>query len=153
GKKIKKQIIPNDWGAQVSLLLQVDESTALNPGIAITKPLENAITHFSNGNVTTPQSFSMGLGGTLSSSATRIDKFDPYYSIAFLKKKPTKDSPCIPKNDPYLMNREIPASSSPLIQSNLGIQKWLTEAMFTNIFLPSVGSSASPNKDAPDTVS
>jgi hypothetical protein len=153
GRRIQKPILPDDWGAQISLLLQVDEAAALNPGVALTKPLENAISRFPSGNVTTAQSFSLGLGGTLSSSSTRIDKFDPYYPISFLRKPQTKDSVCIPENDPYLRNGEIPSLSSPLlIQSDLGIKKWLTEAMFVNALLPSVDSSSSPNKDAPDTV-
>ncbi|UDL87315.1 hypothetical protein LGH82_19190 [Mesorhizobium sp. PAMC28654] len=152
GKKTRKQIIPDEWGAQVSLSLQVDESTALNPGVSITQPLKNATTVFSNGTVTSPQSFSLGLGGVLSSTATRIDKFDPYYSIAFLKTPMTKDSVCHPENDPFLKNHETPSSSSPLIQSDLGIEKWLTEAMFTNSALPSHDSAGSPNNVKPDTV-
>jgi hypothetical protein len=153
GRRIRKPIIPDQWGAQISLLLQVDEAGALNPGVALTEPLRNAITPFSNGNVTSPQSFSLGLGGTLSSTATRIDKFDPYYPIAFLRKPDTKDSPCYPQNDPFLANGQVPASSSLLLQSDLGIDRWLEEAMFTNVFLPSVNPGASKNKDTPDTVS
>jgi hypothetical protein len=148
GRTTRKQIIPDDWGAQVSLLLQVDESTALNPGVAFTEPWQNAIVHFANGNITSPQSFSLSAGATLSSTATRIDKFDPYYTIAFLKIPQTKESVCIPGNDPFVKNNETPASSSPLIQSELGISKWLAEAMFTQALLHSVGSGS-----APDTVS
>jgi hypothetical protein len=108
GKKTPQLIIPDDWGAQVSLALQVDESTALNPGVAITEPWENAILHFGNGNITAPQSFSLAAGGTLSSTATRVDKFDPYYTIAFLRIPETKKSVCKPDRDPFVMNGEIP---------------------------------------------
>ena len=154
GRKKQIPILPDNWGAQVSLVFQVDESSAANPGVALTKPLENAITRFGSGNVTTAQSFSLGLGGTLSSSATRIDKFDPYYSIKYLAKPNTDKSVCLPHNDPYLRVGEVPSASSPLlIQSELGIEKWLTEAMFTNALLASDDAGNSPNKDAPDTVS
>lgn len=156
GKRKQVPILPDNWGAQVSLVFQVDESSSANPGVALTKPLENAITRFDSGNVTAGQSFSLGLGGTLSSTATRIDKFDPYWSIAYLAKPYRKDRQgvCFPDKDPYLLNRETPSSSSPLlIQSELGIEKWLTEAMFTNTLLASEDAKNSPNKDAPDTVS
>jgi len=148
GRFSRVQIIPDDWGAQISLLLQVDESIAINPSVAITEPWQNAILHFSSGNITSPQSLSLSAGATLSSTATRIDKFDPYYTIAFLRRPATKDSPCIPENDPFVKNNETPAKSSPLIESELGITKWLTEAMFTQSLLHSEGSGSSP-----DTVS
>src|SRR4051794_17388873 len=80
-QKIKNvQFLPDDWGAQVSISLQVDESTALNPGVALNTVKPNAVTSFpGEPSVTTPQSFSLGFGGTGSATATRIDKFNPYY--------------------------------------------------------------------------
>src|ERR1700676_1397346 len=54
----KKGILPLAWGAQVSLSLQVDESAALNPGVAFNRVMPNAINVFGPGNtVTTSQSF------------------------------------------------------------------------------------------------
>jgi hypothetical protein len=134
-------LIPSNWGAQVSLSLQVDESSALNPGVALNQVMPNAIKAFGVGNtVTTQQSFNIGFGGTISSTATRTDKFDPYYSIAFLMRRDTSNSICFPENDPFTKLGWQPASSSPFIlESDLGIKKWLLGAMFSNVLLPSEG--------------
>jgi hypothetical protein len=67
------QAIPDDWGAQITLSLQVDETSQLNPGATISKPLGGT------------DLFSIGLGATLSSQATRIDKYYSYYSAPQLK--------------------------------------------------------------------
>jgi hypothetical protein len=129
-------LIPQDWGALISLSLQVDESSALNPGISLNAPLANSKALFPS--VTTPQSYSFGLGGTLSSTASRTDKFNPYYSIEFLMKPKTRDSVCRPENDPFTNIPWTPAASSPfIIESDLGIKDWLVGAMLTNDLLPS----------------
>lgn len=134
----KKGIIPPKWGAQVSLSLQVDESSALNPGLTFDELISS--------------SFSLGLGGTLSSTASRIDKFNPSWSIAYLMRPDTPHSVCKAGNDPFEQLRWKPASSSPFIlESDLGIKEWLHGAMFTDVLLHSVGSSGGDPK--PDTVS
>ncbi|MBR0793752.1 hypothetical protein JQ631_32120 [Bradyrhizobium manausense] len=144
-----KSLIPSDWSAQVALSLQVDETTSLSPGVTFNKVLEDAVTTFGVQTVTTSQSFNLGLGGTLKSTATRIDKFNPEYSVAFLSKAPTSaDYICDPKrpeNDPFRRIGWVPPSSSPfLIESDLGIEKWLLGAMFVNNLLP---SDVLPKKD------
>lgn len=123
---VKRQFIPNNYVAQISLSFEVDESGGLNPGVSLISPLANS------------QSFSLGLGGTLSSTASRIDKFDPTYSVSSLMIEPGPEAICNPKKDPYYGS----TSSSPLIVDDLGIQSWLEDAMWTNIFIP---STASPN--------
>jgi hypothetical protein len=138
--KLKRRLfIPADWGAQLSLSLQVDESTSLNPGVALNTTKPNAVTTFVGfPPVTTPQSSSLGFGGTLSSTATRVDKFNPYYSVADLMVEPTGASVCNPENDPFKLKGESPSSSSPfLVLSDLGVGQWLEDAMWTNIFIPS----------------
>src|ERR1700722_16591455 len=70
-------LLPHDWGASVSITLQVDESTALNPGLALNVPLANATSTFGvvqgagktimPPTTSTPQSFSLGFGATISS--------------------------------------------------------------------------------------
>jgi len=144
-----KQPLPPDWGAQVSLSLQVDESAALNPGITFNQVLPNAIKAFGPANtVTTPQSFNLGFGATLSSTATRVDKFDPYWSIAFLMIRDTAGSACKKVNGEYVNDlfKQLgwtPASSSPFIlESDLGIEEWLEGAMMVDYLLHSVGASA-----------
>jgi hypothetical protein len=129
-------LFPPNWIAEVVLSLQVDESVSLNPGLSLNQTMANAVTVFGVGNtVTTPQSFSLGFGATLSSTATRIDKFNPQYSIAFLSQPASKYSVCINGNDPL---ESIAPSSSPFqIESNLGIKEWLVGALLVNSYLPS----------------
>jgi hypothetical protein len=131
-------MIPSDWIAQLSLSLEVDESSALSPGVTFNQVMANSIKTFGVGNtVTTPQSFNLGFGATLSSTATRTDKFDPTYSIAWLILPNTQHDICIQKNDIFYATGVVPAQSSPLIVSDLGIEKWLLGAMLTENLLPS----------------
>jgi hypothetical protein len=148
--------LPVDWKALVSLSLEVDESASLNPGLALNVPLANAMSTFGVINktpvtTTTPQSFSVGFGGTLSSTATRIDKFDPSYTIRELLSDPPSGytSMCDDQDqDPFIANKINPAKSSLLISSDLGIRNWLFGAVFTNVYLPSaVGPPAPTKKD------
>ena len=70
------------WGAKVSLSLAVDVKDNLSPGLSFTHPLENAISVFHrNGNVTTPQNRSVGLGFTWSGDATRTETLGFFYSV------------------------------------------------------------------------
>jgi uncharacterized membrane protein YgcG len=141
-----QSLIPPGWIAQVVLSLQVDESVSLNPGLSLNEVMRNSVRAFGVGNtVTTPQSFSLGFGATLSSTATRIDKFNPQYSIAFLAKPETKDVVCKRENDPFTRIGWTTPSSSPfLIESDLGIKDWLLGAMVVNDLLPSDTASPPP---------
>ena len=149
--RYRQRMIPDGWIAQLSLSLQVDESAALNPGITFNQLLPNAVKAFGVGNtVTTAQSSSLGFGGTLSSTATRTDKFDPTYSIAWLMRPIEPYSSCHPENDIFLKNHLVPAQSSPfLIESDLGIEKWLMGAMLAEDLLPSQPPVPSPKPKPP----
>ena len=149
----RQPLLPDDWSAQISLLLQVDESTSFNPGVAFTFPFANQVTNFANGAVTSPRSFTFGFGGTLSSVGTRIDKFDPLYTIAWLRQPQTSESICYEKNDPFVSSPNSTTYRSFILQSELGLDKWLKDALFTNIFLKSSDPATSPTKDTPDTIS
>ena len=149
GKKTTVQpgLIPSDWGALIALSLQVDESSSLTPGVTLNTVLPNNTKVFgpgSSGTVTTSQSRNVGFGATLSSTATRIDKWNPSYSIEFLNDPYEPGSVC--QTDPLLRAlRDVradatPARSSPfIIESDLGIKDWLLGAMFVNDLLPSEG--------------
>jgi hypothetical protein len=153
---VTKPLLPDNWGAQISLLLQVDESTSFNPGVAFTFPFASEVTQFQHGTVTTPRSFSFGFGGTLSSVGTRIDKFDPFWTIGWLRQPRTSESICFEENLlklPFDWSQYGMRSGSFILQSELGIDKWLKDALFTNVLLNSTDPATSPNKDAPDTVS
>jgi hypothetical protein len=100
----------------MQLSLGVDESISLNPGVAFTQLLSNAMRIFGvfptlNGgttlnSVTAAQSFTLGLGGTLSREAIRTDKFNTYYSVKELVLR--KSSICQDDGNPD-------ASSGPFI--------------------------------------
>jgi hypothetical protein len=148
---LREARIPEEWGAQLSLTLQVDETTSLNPGVTLNTSYPTVISYPAKAvtplgmlaATTTSQSFGLGFGATLSSTATRQDKFDPYYSMKTLKKPIDKlsvcyDGPPYTKNDPFLTEGWTPASSSPfVVESDLGITEWLIGAMQFSHVLPS----------------
>jgi hypothetical protein len=153
--------IPKGWGVQMQLTLEVDETVSLSPGVTFTQLLPNVMKIFGvfpNNNpnsVPVTQFFSLGFGGTLSSDAHRIDKFNTYYSIKNLKDH-AHDAPCQidgkpdPQKDPFLLDGWTPAESSPLlIESDLGLKNWLVGAMAFDFALP----STSPQPSAPSTSS
>jgi len=153
-KTTKVWFLPQEWIAQVSLSLQVDESTSLNPGVALNTIQPNAVTNFPGaGSVTTPQSFSLGLGATASATATRIDKFNPSYTIASLMIRPGKESVCRDENDPFERKGIRPAKSSPLVLSDLRIREWLDNAMFVNWAINSTSRAPASGQIKPDTIS
>jgi hypothetical protein len=156
GQYVVEPFLPDNWGVQISLLIQVDEVTAFNPGIGVTEPFSNVVTVFNNGNVTTPRSFFFGLGATVSATSTRIDKFNPYYTVEYLRRKETPQSTCIEQNDPFRKDHVSISTSSLLIANDLKaeIDRWLHDAMFTTRALPSYDpSNAMSNGQVPDTVS
>jgi len=140
-KPFARYIIPPDFLAQISLSFQVDESSSLSPGVSLITTLPNAITTFGKGipPVSTGQSRSIGFGGTLSSTATRIDKFVPSWSVSYLMIPDGPNSPCTdPKNDPFRRIHWEPDFSSPfIIEGDLGIQDWLVGATIVNTFIAS----------------
>jgi len=181
------KMLPDNWGVQVAISLEVDENSALTPGVSLNTPMHNGIVNFAGeylgpatvaggglltavpatqfGALATPQSYAFGLGATLSSTASRIDQFDPYWSIGYLS-APEPPQTC--SEDPFKgLN---PVRSSPLT-SDLGIRDWLVGAMMVNTLYPSdvdvpksfsVASSSGKSKKSsggsasgkqPDTVS
>jgi hypothetical protein len=150
-KPLAKGPLPPDWISQISLSFQVDESSALNPGVSLNTVLPNALKVFGPGSsVSTSQSRAVGLGGTLSSTATRIDKFDPSWTIAYLMVPNGPNSVCIDGNDPFTKIGWAPDTSSPFIlEGNLGIKDWLTGAIITDLLIASqTGSTGGSGKSA-----
>ena len=139
-KTVYNSLFPSNWGAQVSLSLEVDEASALTPGVAVSKILPNAVQVFgpgTTGTVSIAQSLSLGFGGALSSTATRIDKFNPYWSIKDLSTPEPKNSSC--DTDLFVAQHIDPAKSSPfvVIENDLGIEDWLVDSMWVNDNVPS----------------
>jgi hypothetical protein len=72
GKKLGRRLNwLDDWAAQVTLTLTVNEKTTLSPGVTLNTILPNAVTTFPNGNVTSPQSVNVSFGVGGSADATR----------------------------------------------------------------------------------
>jgi hypothetical protein len=108
--------LPAGWAAQVTLDLQVDETGTLNPGATFLRPLAGTDT------------FTFGIGGTLSSQGTREDKFGVYWNLDKLKsvKGTSCDSDAQPDH-----------GSSLLLESDLKIQEWLYNSLYVDYFTPS----------------
>ena len=154
-EKLQPGLLPLKWGAAIAISLQVDESAALNPGIAFNDVFANSILRFGPANtVTTAQSFSLGIGGTLSSIATRIDKFNPYYTVADLQQPISPKSQCANEQNDVFHNFQ-PSQSSPfLLESDLGIQDWLYGALIANSYIESdPGTSAAGSGPKTDAIS
>ena len=109
-----------DWGAQVTLTLTIAESTAVNPGASINNVLDNATTTFGKTVITSPQSFSMGLGVSGSSAATRTDTLTAVYKLSDFAKGGPKGFSCIPVQT---------ANGFLFVQSDLKLKQWLYEAL------------------------
>jgi hypothetical protein len=120
------------WGAQVTLTLTIDEKSVASPGVTLNKVLPDAVTPFPNGDVRTPQSFTLGLGGSLSSDATRTDKLTMFFNFSdffevrgtsarqrkgILPRPPYGD--CVPNS---------PNNADLFIQSDLKLRDWLYAA-------------------------
>jgi len=116
-----KDILPAGWAVQVALNLQVEETGALNPGVTFIDPRSAG------------QSFSLGLGGTLSSRATREDKFSNYWNLDRLKKFGGWSS----------CKKEPEHGSSLLLESELGISEWLSDHLISNGLIRSSAAMSS----------
>lgn len=109
-----KDYLPKGWAVQVTLDLQVDETGAINPGATFINPLRGTDT------------FSTGLGASLSSQGTREDKFGAYWSLDRLTDP--RQTPC---------GRDRLQGSSLLLESDLGIKEWLFDALYADYWNPS----------------
>jgi hypothetical protein len=119
------QPVPDAWGAQVTLTFTVDEVSKVNPGVSLLSPLPPA---------SAGQTFAFGLGGTASSQATRVDKFQTFYTIGQIANVFSKNNVCAVRPDGILGQ---PGSSSPFVTSDLGIRQWLPAATAVSGFLRS----------------
>lgn len=141
------EYLPGDWGAQITLSLEVDESSGVSPGATLTEPIVASIKRYTTGTiVSTPQSFGLGASGTLSSQALRTDKFNMFYLVSDLRR------PIDEENDVCTGDKDRKGTSL-LLQSDLRLKEWLTGAMDVTQRLPSSTSGGSGSSPKPDTVS
>lgn len=110
--------IPDDYGVQVQISLTIDESSSLNAGATYNETLRNATAH----GINVPQLFTLSAGGTLSSTATRVDTSYTYYNVGQLENRHGFKTFC--ETDPPSLN-----GSSPLLMSDLGIKDFLSAAL------------------------
>jgi hypothetical protein len=96
------------WGVQVSLNLIVVENISLSPGASLIKPLSSV------------ESVSTSIGGSLSSTATRNDKLNMFFTVKeLLYGTPSMNLSCLPG----------PANADLFIQSDLKLYDWLKAAL------------------------
>ena len=111
------------WGAQATLTFVVDEKSNLTPGVSFINPLQNAKTDFPTGVLTTPQSFSLGLGGNLSTGATRTSTLSLFYTFRDLLNKHPVNRSCPPQSVDGIL----------FAASDLKLREWLTAALLPPI--------------------
>jgi hypothetical protein len=113
------------WVVDVALLLQIEEKSALSPGLSINTPLRDATTFFAGGTtVTTPQSYAFGIGGQFSADAFRQDKLHIPYRVADLM-GPEKLLPPPKVIEQRQCVTGENANASLFLQSDLQIYEWL----------------------------
>lgn len=108
--------VPVSWGATMTLTFTIAENTAISPGLSYETPLSGL------------ETFTFGIGGSLSAEATRTDKYTFFYLVEDLQHD-TGECKFASEANP---NGRLPSDvegSSPLLQSELGIYKWLDEAV------------------------
>ena len=92
--------------------MNIAENTSLAPGATFIQPLTAAST-----------SRSLSLGATASSTATRTDKLNLFYTVKELKRgKPSTDFSCIAG----------PTNADLFVQSDLKLYDWLSAALVAN---------------------
>jgi hypothetical protein len=130
------QPVPDSWGVQLTLTFTVDESSKLNPGASLIWPYKKPLTS---------DTFTAGVGGQLSSDATRTDKYDSFYTLSDLTHVYSTSDVC---HDPPKGILGPHSHSSPfVILSDLGIKEWLPEASIVSAYLRS--SRQKPNGEGP----
>jgi hypothetical protein len=62
------------WGTAITLTITAQDQSGVNPGLSFIQPFANKVFSFpTGGNVTSSQSFNLGVGGSASANATRTE--------------------------------------------------------------------------------
>lgn len=118
--------IPPSYSVQMTLTLSVQENAGLNPAVTFNKMFPNG----SDSGLTIGQTFNLGLGANLSSTATRVDTAYTYFVVGRIATKRNVDSCEKESNDDT-------QGSSLLLQSDLGIHDYIVNAFEAVDLLPS----------------
>ena len=128
---LTKPALPDNWGVTMTLTFTIMEMTGITPGLSLITPMVPANPVFPGGITTmASQSYSLGLGGSLSAEATRTDKFTFFYLVKNLR-EPTPECGARRPTNPNGRTVDDVVGSSLLLTSNLGIAEWLDNA--TNV--------------------
>ena len=128
------------WGATVTLKMTVGEMSALNPGVSLPTVLENSVKKFPvNGNVTTPQSFALGLGASGSANATRLETIQFTYSNKELLDEAIQDL----KTNGTLSCDKL--ENGIMVQGDLKIGQFI----YDKAVVAAIGEASSKNPTAP----
>jgi hypothetical protein len=132
--------LPDTWGAQVTLTLTADEKGSSGPSVMFKNPIAPASLFGQN----VSQSFSLGLGASLSSENVRYDKYSFYYSVKDLVEDIGPSDTCHVR--PAFLGP--PSSSSPFVKGvGLGIRDWLPGAVAVDDFQRSSRAAANGEGD------
>ena len=115
--------LPDRYGVQMQIGLTVEEAGALNPGLTLNHTLANATAS----GVTVAQTNNLGLGGTLSSTATRTDTSYSYYLVGKIAGE----------NDNLWCDKLGKFSDSSPLEGDLGIASYLKAAVKSAVELHS----------------
>lgn len=113
-KGLYSPALPDDWGVELTLTLQVEESSSVNP---------SAIWNAS------PPTFAVGASATASSTATRIDKFTSFFLVGDLRIDLGKTDRCFYDENTHERRDFSAPGSSLLIRSDLRMREWLYGAL------------------------
>ncbi|HEX4157875.1 MAG TPA: hypothetical protein VHY79_05310 [Rhizomicrobium sp.] len=135
------------WQAQVALVMTIDEKTNLNPSIALTPPLESAVSTFHDlTTTTTSQSASYGIGATATVDATRkettswlIDLGDLLSTKALEAAKPSYNWAMSEARRTGSSNIISQCGEGRFIQGDLKFRDWLYGAFLQSQVTPVVG--------------
>jgi hypothetical protein len=131
--------IPDNYSVQLQLTLTIAESTDLSSNLTYNQTLTNG----SQSGITIGRNWSVGLSGDLSSTATRTDTSYSYWSVKQIAGPGKNKAWC---EDPeWPMDRR---STSPLVQSDLGITRFLSDQVKAADLL----HSSKPGAKAPDKI-
>ncbi|MGP0094866.1 MAG: hypothetical protein ACLPKB_33670 [Xanthobacteraceae bacterium] len=125
----------NKWGAQVTLKIQVEEQSAVNPGVSLLTPLENSVKAFPvGGSVVSGQNVSIGLGLSGTAHATRVETISFTLTFKDLKLEAQTDAAKgIRSCDIY--------KNGVMLQSDLKIRQFL----YDKAFIATTGEATSVN--------
>ena len=130
--------IPNDYSVQLQLTLDIAESSAFTPNLTYNQTLTNG----AQSGVTIGRNWSVGVSGQLSSTATRKDTTYSYWAVGQIAGPGKNKKMCPPE---WPTDRR---SSSPLVQSDLGIARFL----FDHVKAADLLHSSKPGAKKPDKI-